>query len=43
MGTFGIDKNGDTTPGPVTIYVIKGGQQKTFQVITPPLSLVRAV
>jgi len=43
MGTFGIDKNGDTTPGPVTVYVIKGGQQKTFQVITPPLSLVRAV
>jgi branched-chain amino acid transport system substrate-binding protein len=43
MGTFGIDKNGDTTPGPVTIYQIQGGVQKTFQVITPPLSLVRAV
>src|SRR5262249_20752925 len=39
MGTFGIDKNGDTSPGPVTIYKITGGQQKTFLVVTPPLSL----
>jgi branched-chain amino acid transport system substrate-binding protein len=41
LGSFSIDKNGDTTSNPVTIYKIKGGQQTTLKVITPPQSLVK--
>ena len=42
LGTFRINKNGDTTSNPVTVYRIKGGQQTTYKVITPPTSLVKA-
>ncbi len=41
LGTFSINKNGDTTANPVTIYMIKGGKQTTYTVITPPTSLVK--
>jgi branched-chain amino acid transport system substrate-binding protein len=42
LGSFKIDKNGDTNANPVTIYEIKGGKQKTLKVITPPTNLVKA-
>lgn len=42
LGTFKINKNGDTTSNPVTVYRIKGGQQTTYKVITPPTSLVKS-
>jgi len=42
LGSFTIDKNGDTTSNPVTIYQIKGGKSTTFKVIIPPTSLVKA-
>ena len=42
LGSFKIDKNGDTTSNPVTIYKIKGGKSTEFKVIVPPLSLVKA-
>ncbi len=41
LGSFTIDKNGDTTSNPVTIYRIKGGKQTTFKVITPSQDLVK--
>jgi branched-chain amino acid transport system substrate-binding protein len=40
IGTFKINKNGDTTSNPVTIYKIKGGKSTEFKVIVPPLALV---
>jgi branched-chain amino acid transport system substrate-binding protein len=40
LGTFKINKNGDTTANPVTIYKIKGGKSTEFKVIVPPTSLV---
>jgi branched-chain amino acid transport system substrate-binding protein len=42
LGTFTIDKNGDTTSNPVTIYRVKGGKQTTYTTITPPVSLVKS-
>jgi branched-chain amino acid transport system substrate-binding protein len=42
LGTFSINKNGDTTSNPVTIYRIKGGKSTTFKVIVPPVSVVKA-
>jgi branched-chain amino acid transport system substrate-binding protein len=42
LGSFTIDKNGDTTSNPVTIYRVKGGKQTTFKTITPPVSLVKS-
>jgi ABC-type branched-subunit amino acid transport system substrate-binding protein len=41
LGSFQINENGDTNSNPVTIYVIKGGKQTTYKVITPPESLVK--
>ncbi len=40
LGSFAINKNGDTTSNPVSIYKIKGGKSTEFKVITPPVSLV---
>ena len=42
LGSFKIDKNGDTTSNPVTIYKIKSGKSVEFKVIVPPVSLVKA-
>ncbi len=42
LGSFTINKNGDTTSNPVTIYQVKGGKQTTYKVITPPTSLVKS-
>jgi branched-chain amino acid transport system substrate-binding protein len=42
LGSFKIDKNGDTTSNPVTIYKIKGGKSTEFKVIVPPTSLVKS-
>jgi branched-chain amino acid transport system substrate-binding protein len=41
LGSFTIDENGDTNSNPVTIYLIKGGKQTTYKVITPPETLVK--
>jgi branched-chain amino acid transport system substrate-binding protein len=41
LGSFQIDENGDTNSNPVTMYLIKGGKQTTFKVITPPEDLVK--
>jgi branched-chain amino acid transport system substrate-binding protein len=41
LGSFQIDENGDTNSNPVTMYLIKGGKQTTYKVITPPESLVK--
>jgi branched-chain amino acid transport system substrate-binding protein len=41
LGSFSIDRNGDTTAGAVTIYRIVGGMPRVFRVITPSRSLVR--
>jgi len=40
LGTFSINKNGDTTSNPVTQYKVVDGKSTTFKVITPPLTLV---
>jgi len=42
LGTIALNKNGDVTANPVTIYKIRGGKQTDFKVITPPTSLVKA-
>jgi len=42
IGTFQINENGDTNANPVTIYLIKGGKQTTYKVITPPVNLVKS-
>ncbi len=42
IGSFRINKNGDTTANPVTIYQVKGGQSKEYKVIVPPVTLVAA-
>ncbi len=46
LGTFGINKNGDTTANPVTVYIQTGsgksGTGKTFKTIVPPPNLVTA-
>jgi branched-chain amino acid transport system substrate-binding protein len=41
LGDFQIDENGDTNSNPVTMYLIKGGKQTTYKVITPPQELVK--
>jgi branched-chain amino acid transport system substrate-binding protein len=41
LGSFSIDRNGDTTAGAVTIYRIVGGSPRVVDVITPPANLVR--
>ncbi|HZT17495.1 MAG TPA: branched-chain amino acid ABC transporter substrate-binding protein [Gaiellaceae bacterium] len=41
LGSFTINKNGDTSSNPVTIYMIKGGKSTNYKVIVPPTSLVR--
>jgi branched-chain amino acid transport system substrate-binding protein len=41
LGSFQIDANGDTNSNPVTMYLIKGGKQTTYKVITPPEDLVK--
>jgi branched-chain amino acid transport system substrate-binding protein len=41
LGTFTINSNGDTSSNPITVYQVKGGQQTTFRVIVPPVSLVK--
>jgi branched-chain amino acid transport system substrate-binding protein len=46
LGTFTINKNGDTTRNPVTVYqqvgTGKSGTGKTFKVVVPSASLVAA-
>jgi branched-chain amino acid transport system substrate-binding protein len=42
LGNFTIDKNGDTSLNPVTIYQIKGGKSTTYRVIVPPQKLVKS-
>jgi branched-chain amino acid transport system substrate-binding protein len=37
LGNFSIDKNGDTTLGTVTFWVIKGGKYSVVKTITPKL------
>jgi branched-chain amino acid transport system substrate-binding protein len=41
IGSFQINADGDTNSNPVTIYLIKGGKQTTYKVITPPADLVK--
>ncbi len=41
LGSFAIDPAGDTTAGAVTIYRIEHGRPLLFEVLTPPVSLVR--
>ena len=41
LGSFQINDNGDTNSNPVTMYLIKGGKQTTYKVITPPQDLVK--
>lgn len=40
LGNFAIDQNGDTNQGSMTIDVAKGGKLQTYNVLTPPSSLV---
>ncbi|MDX6514520.1 MAG: branched-chain amino acid transport system substrate-binding protein [Gaiellaceae bacterium] len=40
LGNFKIDKNGDTTLGTVTFWVVKNGKSQVVKTITPKLSLV---
>jgi branched-chain amino acid transport system substrate-binding protein len=42
LGSFSINKNGDTNANPVTVYGIANGNQTTIKTITPPTSLVAA-
>jgi len=41
LGDFAITASGDTTANTVTIYRIKGGKRRLFNIITPPPALVR--
>ena len=41
LGSFSIDRNGDTTARAVTIYRIVRGRPTVYAVITPPAKLVR--
>ncbi|MFL5962413.1 MAG: ABC transporter substrate-binding protein [Gaiellaceae bacterium] len=41
LGTFAIDRNGDTTAAPISIYRIVDGAPRLLKVITPPPALVR--
>jgi branched-chain amino acid transport system substrate-binding protein len=42
LGSFSIDKNGDTTLNPITVYVQQGMNLNPVKTITPPLSLVKS-
>ena len=42
LGSFTINKNGDTSSNPVAIYKVKGGKSTDLMVIVPPVSLVAA-
>ena len=42
LGSFTINKNGDTSSNPVAIYRVKDGKSSDFMVITPPTDLVAA-
>jgi branched-chain amino acid transport system substrate-binding protein len=41
LGSFTINKNGDTSSNPVTIYKIVGGKSTNYKVIVPPTTLVK--
>jgi branched-chain amino acid transport system substrate-binding protein len=40
LGTFTINKNGDTNLAPISIYLVKNGKASFLKVITPPATLV---
>ncbi|MDX6425611.1 MAG: hypothetical protein QOD52_1016 [Gaiellaceae bacterium] len=40
LGTFSIDRNGDTTAAAISIYRIVGGVPRLLRVITPPPALI---
>ena len=42
LGSFAIDRNGDTTAAALTIYRVVHGKPMVFKVIRPPRSLVGA-
>ena len=42
LGSFTINKNGDTSSNPVAIYKVKGGKSTDLMVIVPPVALVAA-
>jgi branched-chain amino acid transport system substrate-binding protein len=42
LGTFGFDRNGDMSPGPVTIYQVSGGRQTINRVVHVSSKLLRS-
>ncbi len=40
LGNVAFNKQGDTAPGPVSIYRVASGKSTLYRVVTPPLSLV---
>ena len=40
IGTFQLNKNGDTNAGVISFYVVKGNNAPFLKVISPPTSLV---
>ncbi len=40
LGSFSINKNGDTNQAPISVYLVKDQKATFFKVITPPASLV---
>ncbi len=40
LGSYVINKNGDTNLAPISIYLVKGAKATFFKVIVPPASLV---
>jgi branched-chain amino acid transport system substrate-binding protein len=42
LGPIAFNANGDVSANPVTVYIVKGGKSKTYQVIVPKNSLVKA-
>jgi branched-chain amino acid transport system substrate-binding protein len=41
MGTFRIDKNGDTTLKGITVYRVRNGNGVPYKLFFPPLSLTK--
>ena len=41
LGDFSINKNGDTTLKPITIYTQKNGKLNPLKTLTPPASLTK--
>ena len=41
LGSFGFDRNGDTTAPAVAMYRIEGGKPRVLEVLRPPRRLVR--